>query len=555
MNGPSDPRARAPSVLANLLLVLGSVAAALLFLGVAEGGLRLAGIGDPDVSRSSRLKYQQIYLPVFEEATTRDGALVRRVADARLAYDAFLDRKEPQSIRVFVFGGSAAAGLGFSPNASFAGFLERMLRDAHPDATVEVVNLGMVALASRQVKILVEDVCRRYEPDAVVVYSGNNEFLEVHAEAYFEATASWWRRIGDGLMGSNFYRSLSRAVRGPPRTPSLAELEFSGDDLRRSAEETLTEQIELEVDDIGEVVERYRNHLAEIADVAAESDVPLVLMTVASNWRWRGRHDLPPGWIVELVGGAGEEPSAEGLREARRILSERLEGARGSARHEALYRRAVVSERLGELGAARSDYAAAVDADPHLRRALTSMNGRVRTLAQERGVSLVDTVEVLSTQAKSGIIGFDEFFDYVHFTPRGALLVAAALYRALEQAGVTAPAEDFDAGAFVADELVRLGNRERDALRLEDWVGFGFDPDRIADRDLWKYDRMIQSLDRRLETEPHDVTARVYRGNAHYFRVGGGAAAEADYRAALESGGGSPEIQANLERVLAEERP
>ena len=51
--------------------------------------------------------------------------------------------------------------------------------------------LGIVALSSRQVKLLVEDVCARVAPDVVVVYSGNNEFLELHAEKYARVHAGF----------------------------------------------------------------------------------------------------------------------------------------------------------------------------------------------------------------------------------------------------------------------------------------------------------------------------------------------------------------------------
>ena len=87
-------------------------------------------------------------------------------------------------------GGSSTAGLGYSPNVTFARYLERMARAALPGARVEVLNLGIVALATKQEKLLVAEVCRNYDPDVVIVYAGNNEFLEIHAQKYAEVHAS-----------------------------------------------------------------------------------------------------------------------------------------------------------------------------------------------------------------------------------------------------------------------------------------------------------------------------------------------------------------------------
>jgi len=185
---PSE--SRGSSWFANLLLLFGSLFFVVLLFAVLEGSLRLVGIGAAD-PQFSRLKYQQIPIPILEPGARPDGSPVLRTNDVRLPYQSILRAKPPGSLRVFTFGGSATAGLGFSPNVTFARQLSRMLAQAYPDRPVEVMNLGIVALASNQVKQIVADAVRGYEPDLLVVYSGNNEFLEVHAEKYAQAHATW----------------------------------------------------------------------------------------------------------------------------------------------------------------------------------------------------------------------------------------------------------------------------------------------------------------------------------------------------------------------------
>ena len=65
----------------NLTLAAVSLGVALVAVALLEVALRVVGIGDPDASRASRLKYQQIHLPVFEEARRPDGTPIFRSAD------------------------------------------------------------------------------------------------------------------------------------------------------------------------------------------------------------------------------------------------------------------------------------------------------------------------------------------------------------------------------------------------------------------------------------------------------------------------------------------
>jgi lysophospholipase L1-like esterase len=539
------------SALANLALVGASLLVSALLLAAIEGGLRLAGVGADDLE-TSRLKYQQIYFPTLEPARRADGTAVLRPVDPRLRFQSILRDKPEGQLRIVTFGGSATAGLGFSPNVTFARELERALELAYPERRVEILNLGIVALASAQVKLLVAEAARHYEPDVMIVYAGNNEFLEVHAEKYAAAQATPLSRTVGALMDLNLYRFINGLIRGPRRKVSFEERQFSTEDLRLT-QDTIIKSVTMSQDEIDEVVDRYEANLRDTVEVAEETATPLVLMTVAANWKWRGRSDLPEGWIDELLGARAAE-GPERLRRARDRLTEMLASSAPDERHELLFKRGVVEEKLGETAAARDDYRAAMNEDPHLRRALDRANERVRSVASRNGVRLVDTVDLLASRAAGGIIGFDEFYDYVHFTPRGNAIEAAALFEKLQQMGVTGPAPGFDVWRHAESRIASLATLEADALAVDEWMGFGFDPATVGDRDLWKYEKTLKQLDERIAANPRDVVALVYRGNGHYFRVDGGSAAGRDYRAALNQAPGHPVIRANFARLESEGR-
>jgi tetratricopeptide (TPR) repeat protein len=542
---------RARSALAaNLGLVLASlVVTGLLFAGL-EGLLRLTGIGAAVETRASKLAYQHLSLPILEPGRRRDGTAILRTVDPRLPYQSILAVKPGNGLRVFVLGESAVAGLGFSPNVTFARELERLLRTAYPDRAVEVVNLGIVALAARQVRLILEDVCRNYAPDAVLVYTGNNEFLEIHAEKYAEAHGTFASRAASLVARTHLYRVVSGLVGSGRKTAVLTESADARRE-RRLTEATLIRDIETGPEDVARIEVRYGETIDEMATVARRTSTPLVLMTVASNWKWRGREDLPDDWMDEFVPRDGSPPE-DRLRRVREVLDDRLARSSPEQRSELLYRRATAAEAAADFEAARADFRAAMNADPHLRRALDALADRVRDVARRRGLPCVDVIEGLSRHARHGIIGFEEFYDYVHFTPRGAVLVAGMAFRGLLEAGVIPEPDSFDLGAALAGRLERLAGIQEDPLALDEWLGFGFDPSQIADRDLWKYDRLLEELDRRIELDPVDVRALVYRANAQAFRVDGAAKALADYERALAVSGGDPVIRSNRDRLLAE---
>ena len=77
------------------------------------------------------------------------------------------------------------------------------------------------------------------------------------------------------------------------------------------------------------------------------------------------------------------------------------------------------------------------------------------------------------------------------------MIVAAALFETLQRMGVTGPATGFDVWRHEASRRAGLSSLVADPLAVDEWMGFGFDPATIRDRDLWKYDKVLQSLDQR----------------------------------------------------------
>lgn len=546
----------------------GAFLIALLALGLVETLLATLGLGVPRPGFESGLKYQRVYLPTLVPDALADGTPVLATEDPRFAYQWIAPLKPAGTLRVFCFGGSATAGLGFSPNVTFPRYLDQMLRNAAPDVRVEVLNLGLVALPASGVRWLVRDVCERYEPDLLVVYAGNNEFLEPHSRAYFQATASLIERGKQRLSETHLWR-LVRGT-GHDERPTITTREVAAND-RRIEHREMLKAVHLSADDERGVLDAYEIYVTEIANTANAAGVPLMLCTVASNVEWWAMEDPGLEWIDTECGGDQE---AALVLAKERVAALSVAGASPAdlpsplaEAHLWAYRLAQLLEQNGQTQAATEAFERALELDPHRRRATVAHAERVRRVAQATGCALYDARADLKAQATNGRVGFDAFYDYVHFAPLGAQRVAAGilargtelgLFEALNPA-LGREVRDFDAAKWIAAENARIQRvvaAGEDELGIGHWMGVGLDAERLGARDLWKYDRAQDDLDRAVETSTEIDRARAlaHRGNARFFQVGGREKAAADYRAALELQN-LPEVRANLDILLTTHRP
>ena len=83
--------------------------------------------------------------------------------------------KPDNTYRIFVLGGSAAAGM---PEQAFAfgRVLQAMLEQSYPGTKFEVINGAMTAINSHVARQIADD-CADHDPDLFVVYMGNNEVV------------------------------------------------------------------------------------------------------------------------------------------------------------------------------------------------------------------------------------------------------------------------------------------------------------------------------------------------------------------------------------------
>jgi lysophospholipase L1-like esterase len=341
--------------------------------------------------------------------------------------------KPTGTLRIVVVGASTIEGFPMTRNLTSARFLEAMLRHLVPDRRVEVLNLGVTALASFPIRKIAIDALAHLEPDLVVVYEAHNEFFGASGMASLQ---SMGRSVGSmeliyrlRQLGLAQVAEALLARPTPPRGDRREQLirimaatdEIQpGGDLHAAARRSL--------------VANYRAIVRE----GRRRGIPVVLSTVVSNER-----DLVP--VASFLGDVPAERRpdwerrlGEAKARAARDPAAALELFRGlqeeAPRHaQAAYELARALEAAGrpsETAEAAEMYRRARDLDAMPWRASRDKNEALRRLAAEEGAPLADAEAVFARAAQAGpapgVTGWALFFDHVHPSLEGQALLARA---------------------------------------------------------------------------------------------------------------------------------
>ena len=430
-----DPASREDRVRRQRLLLLITVLTPLLLLLLAEGVLRVAGVG----------AREPLFVPVASAPgylQPNEAVIQRFFPDPRRAPRVAIDtqwfpaKKPAGTFRIVVQGESSAAGFPYGRWASPAALLQQRLQRMYPGRRIEVINTGMAAVTSYVLLDFADEILA-LEPDAVVVYAGHNEYLGVGGvgSSYVAAKSPALARTVAALRHLHLYRALERLVSSTGAAPP-AESNADGTLMSRVARER---SIPWDSPLYRQGLAQFRGNLDRLLRRYRSAGVPVLVGTLASNER-----DQPP--FVSTVGG---EDSA--------------------ASH---YGRARTLDAAGRYEAARAEYVAARDRDELRFRAPTAFNATIREVAPVAGAVVVEVERAFVAASRDGIVGADLMLEHVHPNVDGYFVLATAFVPALTaQLGVPQVAID-DATArreIPVTEIDRLAGEYRLQVLRNDW--------------------------------------------------------------------------------------
>jgi len=476
-----------------VLFVVGAVVVALLLL---EGGSRVL---EPalDLVLDRRLTPRAGFAAAAELAPlfrldTVDGEprFVRSEHQWTPGGESFQAEKSPNTFRVFCLGGSAAMGWPHHPRTSYPALLQLKLQEVLPEHRIEVVNVAGNSYGSHRVKVVFDEIVE-YEPDLVLVYSGNNEFVE---DVVFEPDAVRGPGFAGWLQRSAFVRLARRSARSATARARVFEVEEFGpealvsnridisfgwpSELRRSRE-----QLRL-------VVDHFRFNIESIVRSCTHRAVPVVLLTAPVN--------LADWWPVASIHRDGmtveEEREWQSSFRDGVLAYEQGRFARAASalqravaidgwHAESWFYLGTVLRRLGRSEQAKEAFERALRHDAFPVRSL--FNPEVRRIGGRRNAPVVDLVSVLERETDDGMLGLGQLVDYVHPTVVSNEIIAHEVLVTLVEEGLL-PARPAVAPSQVRvpippgveDELWTLRGLFGQFLVMRQYEGL----DRIAER-------------------------------------------------------------------------
>ncbi|SPE55718.1 conserved hypothetical protein [Verrucomicrobia bacterium] len=397
-----------------------------LLLGVAELGLRLAGYG---YATSFFLERHEGNRTLLTE-NPKFGWRFFPPAIARSPQPLYLSAtRPPHTIRIFVFGESAAMG-DPEPSYGLARQLERILQARHPDHQFECVNTAMTAINSHVIREIARD-CAAREGDFWVVYAGNNEVVgPFGAGTVFGHKAAKLAMVrADGVLKSTRLGQWLSAL----RTGSTGPLEWQG------MEMFLQNRVRRDSPELQVVYENFARNLAAIIRMGREAGASVVVATVPVNLKdcppFASQHapGLSTAQLAQWEKSFGQGQQAQDERRFADALAAYQEASQIDGAFAELIFRQALCELAVQSNAAAGHFALARDLDTLRFRADSTLNDTIRKAATLRGITVVDAEGECASHSTGGIAGEELFYDHVHLDFGGNYLVASLFAAEIEK--------------------------------------------------------------------------------------------------------------------------
>jgi tetratricopeptide (TPR) repeat protein len=415
----------------------------LLLVLILDAGLRLAGVGHP----------MSFFLPMQINGkdclieNDRFGWRFFGREMARAPFPFVIPKvKPPDTIRVFVFGESAAYG-DPQPEFGLCRVLGTLLDGRFPDKHFEVVNTAMTAINSHVILPIARD-CAAQNGDVWVIYMGNNEVVGPYGSGTVfgsQAANLTLVRLGVAFKATRLGQALGDLVRHAQKR-ALNQSEWGGMVM------FLHNHVRQDDPRMATVYSSFERNLNDIIDAGLHSGAKVLVSTVARNLKDCGpfASDHRPGLPVEELSRwdkfyqTGIRAQQEGrAADAIDSLAEAMKIDDSYA--EARFRRGQCLLALGRDAEAASEFELACDEDTLRFRADSRINEIIRHTASHReqeGVLFVDSEAAIAAQCPHGLAGGEFLYEHVHLNFEGNYLIARAVAEQVGQvlsAGVEHP--------------------------------------------------------------------------------------------------------------------
>ena len=298
--------------------------------------------------------------------------------------DLFDVEKSQNSIRVFILGGSSAAGYPFTPNGSFARYVRKRLELIYPNKTIEVINTAMAAINSYALLDMMPGIIEQ-EPDLILFYAGHNEYYGALGAGSLESLGNS-RWLVNLMLSVNNYKTLQllrNSIKSVMTLFSTSEAK-GGTLMARMANDQM---ISLGSSVYQTGINQFEGNLDEMLQMAKDANVKVILSDLASNLK-----DQPPF----VSNNKDDESSAEFT-----------------------YKKGMENLASDDSINALEFFQKAKDLDALRFRAPSQINSIIQSLAEKYGFPFVSTAKRFNELSPFGIVGNNLMTDHLHPTITG----------------------------------------------------------------------------------------------------------------------------------------
>lgn len=385
----------------------------------------------PDESSSPFVDYKNVR-KVFEIKNIRGtDYYIRTQYHPFIAHDTrFPVHKDANTLRIFCVGGSAAMGWPHDLSLSYPAFLEKKLKLGLPSKKIEVINVAASTYASYRVKVVFDEIIN-YQPDLVLIYTGNNEFLEkilYHAD---NPLSSPWKHLA-------VVRTIHQALAYIQKRKQVIDIEHYQPTFLIDVALGNTSTLKISQQQFRQVVAHYQYNIQAMVEDAQEKDIPVMLLTVPVNVRdWHPHasvhqahlnHAQLEQWQLLYRKGLLAFQKHDFIR-ARQNFVQAL--AIDDHYAELHYYLGKTYLEQANTQKAKEHLIRSLETDAYPFRALPEFNNILKDISLQLEVPLVDIQQALSKRSAYGMIGPDVLVDHVHPTVASNQIIADEILRTL----------------------------------------------------------------------------------------------------------------------------
>ena len=405
----------------------------LLFFVLLELGLAVAGVGTSfdyfhEIDIDGRTYYQEN--PDFADQFYPPSLNIGPVENT------FAKERDPELVRVFILGGSAALGFPHK-NHGFDRLLDAQLRAALPGRQIEVINLAMTSVNSHVMYAVARSIPDE-SADFAVILMGNNEVVGPYGPGTFNQNFLGNITVIRGIQAlkrTRIWQALSGLLLQVQPTDAMQELEWEG--MQMFTDHGVPH------DDprLAGVYSHYEDNLADIITALRDKGMHVMLSSVPVNLR----HSAP------FLSVRSPNVSKERLDQWRAATRQGAESADAGNWGEAAghfraaleidpeyadthFRLATALENLGEYQEAKTHFERALDLDGLRFRADTRINRIIQDIAasaEDEALSFIDNAAAFEQASKPFQPGWNLLLEHVHYDFAGNHVLAAETSRSI----------------------------------------------------------------------------------------------------------------------------